>query len=92
VTVYEAFGIPFTLEFVVVGVAVVMTVRYTTTFIVAWFREALRNYYIRDLQIKAFENTLDVRIGYFDEEGSDDILNALVTQTYHAGEFYRSRY
>jgi len=87
VTVYEAFGIPFTLEFVVVGVAVVMTVRYTTTFIVAWFREALRNYYIRDLQIKAFENTLDVRIGYFDEEGSDDILNALVTQTYHAGNF-----
>jgi subfamily B ATP-binding cassette protein MsbA len=85
VDIYEAVGIPFTLEFVVLGVAAVMTVRYTMTFVVAWFREALRNYYIRDLQIQAFEKTLGVKIEYFDEEGSDDILNALITQTYYAG-------
>ena len=85
VDIYQAVGIPFTLEFVVLGVAAVMTVRYTMTFIVAWFREALRNYYIRDLQIQAFEKTLGVKTDYFDEEGSDDILNALITQTYHAG-------
>lgn len=85
VDIYEAVGIPFTLEFVVLGVAAVMTVRYTMTFVVAWLREALRNYYIRDLQIQAFEKTLGVKIEYFDEEGSDDILNALITQTYYAG-------
>lgn len=85
VNAYSTLGVPFTLEFVILGVATVMTVRYATTFVVAWFRESLRNYYIRDLQIEAFENTLGVKIDYFDEEGSDDILNALVTQTYHAG-------
>jgi len=85
VDAYEAVGIPFTLEFVVLGVTAVMTARYTMTFVVAWFREALRNYYIRDLQIQAFVKTLGVKIEYFDEEGSDDILNALITQTYYAG-------
>jgi subfamily B ATP-binding cassette protein MsbA len=85
VTVYQTLGIPFTLGFVVVGVAVVLTVRYTMSFVVAWFREALRTYYIRDLQMRAFRSTLDARIEYFDEEGSDDILNAIVTQTNYAG-------
>ncbi|GGI95720.1 HlyB/MsbA family ABC transporter [Halobellus salinus] len=85
VTVYQTLGIPFTLGFVVVGVAVVMTARYTMSFVVAWFREALRTYYIRDLQMRAFRSALDARIEYFDEEGSDDILNAIVTQTNYAG-------
>jgi len=85
VTVYQTLGIPFTLGFVVVGVAVVMTARYTMSFVVAWFREALRTYYIRDLQMRAFGSALDARIEYFDEEGSDDILNAIVTQTNYAG-------
>ncbi|MCU4754285.1 ABC transporter ATP-binding protein/permease [Halobacteria archaeon AArc-curdl1] len=85
VIAYETVGIPFTLGWVVVGVATVMTVRYTTSFVVAWFREALRTYYIRDLQLRAYDNALDARVSYFDEEGSDDILNAIVTQTNYAG-------
>ena len=85
VTVYQFLGIPLTLGFVVVGVAVVMTLRYTTSFVVAWFREALRTYYIRDLQQRAFRHALDARVEYFDTEGSDDMLNAIVTQTYYAG-------
>jgi subfamily B ATP-binding cassette protein MsbA len=85
VTAYQTLGIPFTLGYVVVGVAAVMTARYTMSFIVAWFREALRTYYIRDLQMRAFGSALDARIEYFDEEGSDDILNAIVTQTNYAG-------
>ena len=86
VTVYQTLGVPLTLGFVVVGVAVVMTARYTTSFVGAWFREALRMYYIRDLQTRAFGSALDARIEYFDEEGSDDILNAIVTQTNYAGQ------
>ena len=85
VLAYQTLGVPFTLGYVVVGVAAVMTVRYTTSFMVAWFREALRTYYIRDLQLRAFENALVAEVQYFDEEGSDDILNAIVTQTYYAG-------
>lgn len=85
VTVYQTIGIPFTLGFVVVGVTAVITVRYTTTFVVAWFREALRTRYMRDLQLRAFRNTLDARVEYFDTEDSDDMLNAIVTQTHYAG-------
>nr|WP_269845482.1 ABC transporter ATP-binding protein [Halopenitus persicus] len=85
VTAYQALGIPFTLGYVVLGVSLVMVARYTTSFAVAWFREALRTYYIRDLQTRAFRNALNARVEYFDEEGSDDILNAIVTQTNYAG-------
>ncbi|WP_293032877.1 ABC transporter ATP-binding protein [Natronococcus sp.] len=89
VVAYDTLGVPFTLGFVVAGVAVVMTVRYTASFLVGWFREALRTYYIRDLQVRAFDNALDAEVKYFDEEGSDDILNAIVTQTYYAGRVIR---
>jgi len=85
VTVYQTLGVPFTLRSVVVGVSLVIVVRYTTSFAVAWLREVLRTYYIRDLQEQAFQNALNARVSYFDEEGSDDILNAIVTQTYYAG-------
>jgi len=64
---------------------VVMVARYTTSFAVAWLRAAVRTYYIRDLQDRAFRNALNARVEYFDEEGSDDILNAIVTQTTYAG-------
>jgi len=85
VTVYRTLGIPFTLAYVVAGVATAITLRYVLSFVVAWFREALRTYYVRDLQVRAFDNALYARIEYFDEEGSDDILNAIITQTYYAG-------
>ncbi|PSP68594.1 ABC transporter ATP-binding protein [Halobacteriales archaeon QS_1_69_70] len=85
VTVYRTIGIPFTLQFVIMGVALVMIVRYTLSFMVAWFREALRTYYIRDLQIRAFDNALDAKVEFYDQEGSDDILNAIITQTFYAG-------
>jgi ATP-binding cassette, subfamily B, bacterial MsbA len=89
VVAYDVLGVPFTLGFVVAGVAAVMTVRYTASFVVGWLREALRTYYIRDLQVRAFDNALDAEVKYFDEEGSDDILNAIVTQTYYAGRVIR---
>jgi len=85
VTLYGVLGIPFSLGFVVLGVSVVMVARYTTSFAVAWLRAAVRTYYIRDLQDRAFRNALNARVEYFDEEGSDDILNAIVTQTTYAG-------
>ena len=85
VTVYELLGIPFTLGLVVTGVSVVLAVRWTLTFFVRWMREALVIDYTREIQKQAFDNALDARIEYFDREGSDDILNAIVTQAEYAG-------
>jgi len=85
VTLYETLGVPFTLESVVVGVAIVMTVRYTSSFLVAWLKAALRTNYVRHLQVESFDHALDAEVAYFDDEGSDDILNAIVTQASYAG-------
>ncbi|WP_226010915.1 ABC transporter ATP-binding protein [Halomicrobium salinisoli] len=85
IDVYGFLGIPFELEYVVTGVAIVMTVRYTSSFLVAWFRSALEAKYIRHLQVTAFDNALEARISYFDEQGSDEILNAIITQTKYGG-------
>jgi subfamily B ATP-binding cassette protein MsbA len=85
VTVYETAGVPLTLETAIVGVAAVMTVRYTSSFLVAWLKAALRTTYVQHLQVESFDHALDAEVAYFDEEGSDDILNAIVTQSTYAG-------
>lgn len=85
VSVYQVLGIPFTLGTVVVGVSLVLTVRWTSTFIVRWLRGILQVDCTRELQARAFENALDAQIEYFDREGSDNILNAIVTQAEYAG-------
>ena len=51
VVAYETVGLPFTLGYVVLGVSGVMIARYTASFAVAWLREVVRTYYIRDLQV-----------------------------------------
>ncbi|MDL0132497.1 ABC transporter ATP-binding protein [Halobacterium salinarum] len=89
VSAYRTLGIPFELGFIVAGVSVVLTVRWTLTFFVRWMRSALAVDYTRFLQRESFENALDARIEYFDQEGSDDILNAIVTQSEYAGRTIR---
>ncbi len=86
VLVYDTLTVPLTLGTVVLGVAVVMTARYTTSFIVAWLRSALQTYYIRDLQKRTFDSALDAEVEYFDDEGNDDMLNAIITETRYAGK------
>ncbi|WP_049911426.1 ABC transporter ATP-binding protein [Halorubrum lipolyticum] len=90
VRAYQLANIPFTLGTVVVGVAGVMFVRYTSSFLGAWFRAAIQTYYVRHLQNEAFDHALNARISYFDQEGSDDILNAIITQTNFAGRVIRN--
>lgn len=86
VRVYDFVGVPFTLESVIAGVGLVMVVRYSSSFLVAWFKSALRTDYIRYLQSVGFESALDAEVSYYDEHGSDEILNAIVTQTEYAGD------
>ncbi|GAB7020355.1 ABC transporter ATP-binding protein [Halostagnicola bangensis] len=86
---YEFLGVPFSLGYLVAGVAVVMSVRYTTSFVVGWLQAAIETKYVRHLQEVSFDHALDAEIAYFDEEGSDDILNAIVTQAEYAGRVIR---
>lgn len=86
VQVYQLLGIPFTLGFIVLGVVLVISVRYTSSFVVDWLRTMLTIQYLRDLQLTAFDQVLDARVSYFDQTGTDDILNAIVTQIPHASD------
>lgn len=83
--VYQFVGIPFQLEFLIIGIALVMTVRFTSSFLVAWLRSIVQMAYEEMLRTRAFDSALDARVSYFDEEGSDDILNAIITETRYSG-------
>lgn len=85
VAVYQTLGISFTLEFVILGVGITLTMRYGMSFLVGWLRAKLQMRYTRELRERAFDNALDAKIAYYDKEGSDDILNAIITQTNYAG-------
>ena len=89
VRAYEVLGVPFSLGTVILGVSLILTVRWTLTFFIRWLRSALSIDYTRELQTQAFDHALDARIEYFDQEGSDDILNAIVTQAEYAGRVIR---
>lgn len=82
---FELLSIPFTLEFVILSVGVVFTVRYLSSFLVGWFRALLGQTYVRHLQREAYDKALDAEVAYFDEQGSDDILNTIVTEASYAG-------
>jgi subfamily B ATP-binding cassette protein MsbA len=86
VGLYRWVGVPFTIGNLVVGVSVVMTIRYTTSFVVGWLRGAIETYYIQHLQREAFHHAMAAETEFFDQEGSDDILNAIVTQAEYAGQ------
>lgn len=84
VTLFDFFRVPFTLEFVVLGLGVVFTIRYTASFIVTWLRALLGQDYVRYLQKEAYDRALDAQVSYFDKKGSDDILNTIVTESKYA--------
>ena len=86
VTVYDFLGLPFELSYIIVGVAFVMLVRFSMTYLSVWFKSQLQAEYVRHLQAESYQKALDARISYFDDEGSDDILNVIVTQARKAGK------
>ncbi|MFT4921645.1 MAG: subfamily B ATP-binding cassette protein MsbA [Haloarculaceae archaeon] len=89
VTAYGVLGLPFTLEYIILGVGLVMVARYTSSFLVAWLKAMLMTRYVRHLQTESFRLALDARVGYFDDQGTDDILNTIVTQARYAGRVIR---
>jgi len=83
---YELFGVPFSLGYLIIGVALVMTIRYTMSFFVRWLGYMLAYQYEKHLRRKAFDLALDAKVGYYDQEGTDDILNAIITETRYSGK------
>jgi subfamily B ATP-binding cassette protein MsbA len=88
-TIYDVFSIPFTLEFVVVGVAIVMFFRYASSVVVDWSRALLVTKYEQFLKRTLFGSALDASISYFDTEGTDRILNAIVTESRQSSQVLR---
>lgn len=88
-SLYNVLGVPFTLKYLVAGVFVIMTIRFTASFLVGWLRAAIETKYVRHLQKNVFDRALDAKIAYFDEQGSDEILNTIVTQAEYAGTVIR---
>ena len=84
--IYEFLGVPFELGYLLVGVTAVMTIRYTLSFLVAWLKAWLATQYETALRTRAFDGALTARVGHFDAEGSDDILNAIITETRFSGQ------
>jgi subfamily B ATP-binding cassette protein MsbA len=87
--VYQILGIPFTLEYLIAGVALAMTVRFTSSFLAAWLKAILRLSYEKSLRSRAFKYALNAEVRYFDTEGSDDILNAIITETNYSAKVIR---
>jgi subfamily B ATP-binding cassette protein MsbA len=83
--VYEFIGIPFTLSYLILGVSLIIIVRYTMSFLMTWLRAILTRQYEKDLRTREFQRALNATVGYFDQEGSDDILNAIITETRYSG-------
>ncbi|WP_123620071.1 ABC transporter ATP-binding protein [Halorubrum sp. CSM-61] len=88
--VYQFLDIPFSLGYLIAGVAVVMIVRYTMSFVARWLSVVLAKRYEKHLRTQAFDGALDAEVGYYDEEGTDDILNAIITETRYSGRVIKS--
>lgn len=86
VEVYNFLGIPFTLEFLILGVAGAMTIRFSLSFVVQWWSTKLQKDYEQTLKQREFRKALNAKIQYFDKVGSDDILNAIITETSYSGQ------
>jgi subfamily B ATP-binding cassette protein MsbA len=87
VAAYAFLGGELSFDTAILGVTAVMVLRYALGFLVAYLRTALQVTYVEHLQNRAFERALEAGVAYFDDNGSDEILNAIITQARHAGGF-----
>lgn len=82
---YDLVGVPFTLETMLAGLVAVVLLRYVTNFAVSYLRAVLDTDYKRELRRELFEALADAPVDYIDDEGSDDLLNAIITEANQAG-------
>jgi len=85
ITLYETLGVPFVIEYIIVGVSLVMIVRFSLSFVVEWQSRRLKQEYVKHLRTSAFDSVLAASVGHIDQRRDDDILNTIVTETQLAG-------
>jgi subfamily B ATP-binding cassette protein MsbA len=90
IDIYQFLGLPFTLGYLVGGVAIVMIIRYTLSFLTDWLKFAFRIRYARHLQESTLQTALDADIAFFDGVGSEEVLNAIVTQAENGAQVIQS--
>lgn len=83
---YNFLGIPFTLETLILAVSIVMTVRFSSSFIISWMKAKLSKQYENDMRKKAFDAALNAEIGFFDKNGVDNIINNILTETRYSSK------
>jgi subfamily B ATP-binding cassette protein MsbA len=84
VRTYQLLGVPFTIESTVIGIGFIMSVRFVASFLSTWITIRFQTTYVQRLKLNAFDNALSAKIGFFDEHGSDEILDTVATQVYYA--------
>jgi len=85
VRAYATVGIPFQFETLIAGVVAIMGLRFGISFVTGWLQARLDIGYQRTLRQRLFEALLYAPIDYIDDEGSDDLLNSIVTEANRAG-------
>jgi len=77
---YGALGVPFTIEFLLAGVAAMVVTRHVAGVLAAWLQARLGATYVRDLKRRTFERVLDARTGAVEDRDRERLVNAVVTQ------------
>lgn len=81
VTVYRILGVPFELRYLIGGALLVLALRYVLSYLFSVVRAIYKADYVRKIQTDAYEATLRTEVSYFDNEGSDRILNVIIKQS-----------
>ncbi|WP_276253329.1 ABC transporter ATP-binding protein [Halomontanus rarus] len=81
IQLYAFLGVPLTLETLIGGVALVMTVRYGANFLASWVQASLSSQYLGELRQQSYDRLLGAEVSYVDRQDADDIVNTIVTET-----------
>jgi subfamily B ATP-binding cassette protein MsbA len=86
VLAFEMLGIPFQLEYVILVIMLTMTIRYLAAFLLTWTQFYVVYDYVCETRRELFAALLEANVSYFDRTGSDQAMNAVITETKYAGD------
>lgn len=89
-SVYAIVGVALTLETAVLGVGLVITAQHVLSFLTAYYRVIAQTDIVRTLRLQAAKGAIEARVSYYDSHGSDEVLNAIVTESNYAGGFLKN--
>jgi len=85
-SLYNFLNLPLNLESLILGVSTIMVLRYSTSFLVGWLKAMLSKKFEGNLKKRSFNHALNSKISYFDKEGTDNVINHIITETGYSGK------